>query len=134
MKTTRKEIYRKVIAKYRVLHWLRSIRNEQRKARKVCERWENYIITTIIRNAKEWLNVLHMNCTRRLITNKAACNMFCVMLLLFGAVLFISGTDIERIREFNQIEFKIMKREMKDIRMAIQLMCWLYDLCNYVFG
>jgi hypothetical protein len=26
--------------------------------------------------------------------------MFCVMLLLFGAVLFISGTDIERIKEF----------------------------------
>jgi hypothetical protein len=26
--------------------------------------------------------------------------MFGVMLLLFGAVLFISGTDIERIREF----------------------------------
>ncbi len=26
--------------------------------------------------------------------------MFCVMLLLFGAVLFISGTDRERIREF----------------------------------
>lgn len=26
--------------------------------------------------------------------------MFCVMLLLFGAVLFISGTDIERVREF----------------------------------
>lgn len=26
--------------------------------------------------------------------------MFCVMLLLFGAVLFISGTDIEKIREF----------------------------------
>lgn len=25
--------------------------------------------------------------------------MFCVMLLLFGAVLFISGTDIERIKE-----------------------------------
>jgi hypothetical protein len=26
--------------------------------------------------------------------------MFGVMLLLFGAVLFISGTDIERIKEF----------------------------------
>ena len=26
--------------------------------------------------------------------------MFCVMLLLFGAVLFVSGTDIERIKEF----------------------------------
>lgn len=26
--------------------------------------------------------------------------MFCLMLLLFGAVLFISGTDIEKIREF----------------------------------
>lgn len=26
--------------------------------------------------------------------------MFCVMLLLFGAVLFISGTDIEKIKEF----------------------------------
>ena len=26
--------------------------------------------------------------------------MLCVMLLLFGAVLFISGTDIERVREF----------------------------------
>lgn len=26
--------------------------------------------------------------------------MFGVMLLLFGVVLFISGTDIERIREF----------------------------------
>lgn len=26
--------------------------------------------------------------------------MFCIMLLLFGAVLFISGTDIERIKEF----------------------------------
>lgn len=26
--------------------------------------------------------------------------MFGVMLLLFGAVLFVSGTDIERIREF----------------------------------
>lgn len=26
--------------------------------------------------------------------------MFGVMLFLFGAVLFISGTDIERIREF----------------------------------
>lgn len=26
--------------------------------------------------------------------------MFCVMLLLFGAVLFISGTDIERIKDF----------------------------------
>lgn len=26
--------------------------------------------------------------------------MFGVMLLLFGAVLFISGTDIDRIREF----------------------------------
>ena len=26
--------------------------------------------------------------------------MFFVMLLLFGAVLFVSGTDIERIKEF----------------------------------
>lgn len=26
--------------------------------------------------------------------------MFCVMLLLFGAVLFISGTDIERLRNY----------------------------------
>lgn len=26
--------------------------------------------------------------------------MFGVMLLLFGAVLFISGTDIEKVREF----------------------------------
>lgn len=26
--------------------------------------------------------------------------MFCVMLLLFGVVMFISGTDIERIKEF----------------------------------
>lgn len=26
--------------------------------------------------------------------------MFCLMLLLFDAVLFISGTDIEKIREF----------------------------------
>ncbi len=26
--------------------------------------------------------------------------MFCVMLLLFGAVLFISGTDIDKLREF----------------------------------
>ena len=26
--------------------------------------------------------------------------MFCVMLLFFGAVLFISGTDIERIRNY----------------------------------
>lgn len=26
--------------------------------------------------------------------------MFCVMLLLFGAVLFISDTDIERIKRF----------------------------------
>ena len=26
--------------------------------------------------------------------------MFCVMLLLFGTVLFISGTDIEKVREF----------------------------------
>lgn len=26
--------------------------------------------------------------------------MFCVMLLLFGAVLFISGTDIERLRDY----------------------------------
>lgn len=26
--------------------------------------------------------------------------MFCVMLLLFGAVLFISGTDIEKVRGF----------------------------------
>jgi hypothetical protein len=26
--------------------------------------------------------------------------MFGVMLLLFGAVLFVSGTDIERIKEF----------------------------------
>lgn len=26
--------------------------------------------------------------------------MFCVMLLLFGVVLFISGTDIERIKKF----------------------------------
>lgn len=26
--------------------------------------------------------------------------MFCVMLLLFGAVLFISDTDIKRVREF----------------------------------
>lgn len=26
--------------------------------------------------------------------------MFCVMLLLFGVVLFISGTDIERVKEF----------------------------------
>lgn len=26
--------------------------------------------------------------------------MFAVMLLLFGAVLFISGTDIEELREF----------------------------------
>lgn len=26
--------------------------------------------------------------------------MFCAMLLLFGAVLFVSGTDIERIKEF----------------------------------
>lgn len=26
--------------------------------------------------------------------------MFCVMLLLFGAVLFISDTDIERIKKF----------------------------------
>lgn len=42
--------------------------------------------------------------------------MFCVMLLLFGAVLFISGTDIERIMEFinDRINFKIMKREKMD--------------------
>nr|DAF76225.1 MAG TPA: Cytochrome c oxidase subunit 1 [Bacteriophage sp.] len=26
--------------------------------------------------------------------------MFCVMLLLFGAVLFISGTEIERLRNY----------------------------------
>lgn len=26
--------------------------------------------------------------------------MFCVMLLLFGVVMFISGTDIERIKRF----------------------------------
>lgn len=26
--------------------------------------------------------------------------MFCVMLLLFGVVLFISGTDIEKVRGF----------------------------------
>lgn len=26
--------------------------------------------------------------------------MFCLMLLLFGAVVFISGTDIEKIRDF----------------------------------
>lgn len=34
---------------------------------------KNYIITTIIRNAKEWLNVLHMNCTRRLICSALCC-------------------------------------------------------------
>lgn len=39
--------------------------------------------------------------------------MFLVMLLLFGAVLFISGTDIERIREFIN-DIKIMKREKMD--------------------
>lgn len=32
--------------------------------------------------------------------------MFCVMLLLFGAVLFISGTDIDKIREFINKEDK----------------------------
>lgn len=26
--------------------------------------------------------------------------MFCVMLLLFGAVIFISGTDSDKLREF----------------------------------
>lgn len=26
--------------------------------------------------------------------------MFCVMLLLFGVVLFVSGTDIERLRNY----------------------------------
>lgn len=32
--------------------------------------------------------------------------MFCVMLLLFGAVLFIIGTDIDKIREFINKEDK----------------------------
>lgn len=61
---------------------------------------KNYIITTIIRNAKEWLNDLRVNYTKQLTTNKAACNMFGVMLLLFGTVIFISGTDPKKIKDF----------------------------------
>ena len=32
--------------------------------------------------------------------------MFCVMLLLFGVVLFISGTDIERLRNYKDESYK----------------------------
>ena len=67
-----------------------------KKRAKCANDGKNYIITTIIRSAKEWLNALRMNCTKQLIT----ANMFCVMLLLFGVVLFISGTDIERLRNY----------------------------------
>lgn len=68
------------------------------KASKVCERWEklyyNYDYTQRKRMVKRF--ALHMNCTKQLIT----ANMLCVMLLLFGAVLFINGTDIERLRNY----------------------------------
>lgn len=121
MKTTRKEIYR-IYGKENVISLgyckIQSIENYLTKVGhteriegwaadiyELPEPYNNIAVCTGYApfgtsNEKEWLNVLHMNCTRRLITNKAACNMFCVMLLLFGAVLFISGTDIERIREF----------------------------------
>lgn len=33
--------------------------------------------------------------------------MFCVMLLLFGAVLFISGTEIERLRNYKDESDKL---------------------------
>lgn len=63
------------------------------KTRKVCERWEKLYYNYDYTQRKEWLNDLRVNYTKQLTTNKTACNMFGVMLLLFGTVIFISGTD-----------------------------------------
>lgn len=43
--------------------------------------------------------------------------MFCLMLLLFGAVVFISGTDPKKLKDFinktiNQTNFKFMEKKI----------------------